>query len=405
MLYFLKGKVDCTGCTACKNICPIHCIEMVRDQNGFLYPEANSNQCIHCGACEKVCPVRKARPVNIKLLNKQIATAAICKSQEQWQKSSSGGAFGSICDAFAQSHQGKLFVYGAKFNHLYVEHCGLPYPNIDEFKKSKYVQSDMQNCFLEVRNQLENGYAVLFSGTPCQVAGLRCFLGKVYKNLLCVDLICHGVGSPAVFTKYLKEKEISENKEICSYTFRVKKAFLGNYPRHRSRIQYTDGTSEEMIEDPYNRLFLNQLCLRDSCGEHCRFRDQARWGDLTIADFNNFIRTFPQQKDNRGYSSIIANTEAGLEILMQLPKFMNLFNCDVETIIKTNPLFAHTTPENPEREQFFADFRAGHSINDLCQKYVPRKHEPLYAWIKRHLPFSFKYLVFQNIRNLKGYRG
>ena len=401
MLYFLKNKGDCTGCTACKSSCPMHCIEMVRDSNGFYYPDANLDLCIHCSICEKVCPVRKEKPVNIQLMDRQIATAAICKSQEQWEKSASGGAFGSICDAFAQKYQGKLFVYGARFNGLYVEHCGMPYPSIDEFKKSKYVQSDMKNCFQEIRDRLENGYAVLFSGTPCQVAGLRCSLGKTYENLLCVDLICHGVGSPSVFENYLKEKSIANHKEIISYTFRVKKAFLGNYTRYRSRIEYADGSVEEEVEDPYNRLFLNQLCLRESCGACCRFRTQFRWGDLTIADFNNFIRTFPEQKDSRGYSSIVANTEAGAQILRLLPEFMIVLDCDVETIIKTNPLFACTTPENPKRKEFFDDFRAGNSIVDLTKKYAPKKREPLYVWIKRHLPFSFKYAIFKNFCRIK----
>lgn len=405
MLYFLEEKEDCTGCTACKSICPTQCIKMVRDPNGFLYPEAALNHCIHCGACEKVCPVRKAKPVNIEPLSQQIAVAAICKSQEQWEKSTSGGAFGSICDVFAQKHQGKVFVYGARFKGLYVEHCGLSYPEIDGFKKSKYVQSDMQNCFREIHDQLENGCAVLFSGTPCQVAGLKSFLGKAYENLLCVDLICHGVGSPTVFAHYLKEKEIAEGKKISSYTFRVKKAFFGNYARYLSRIQYADGSEKDELEDSYNRLFLNQLCLRNSCGEHCRFRTQYRWSDLTIADFNNFIRTFPECKDNRGYSSIVANTEKGTEILEQLPKLMNVLNCDIDTIIKWNPLFAHTTPENPKRNDFFIDFCEGKSITELCERYAPKKREPLDAWIKRHLPFSFKYAVFQGIRAIKGHRG
>lgn len=401
MLYFLKGKEDCTGCTACKSICPVRCIEMIRDLNGFLYPEADDNYCIHCNACEKVCPVRKEAPINMNPLNHQVAAAAICKDPQKWESSASGGAFSSICDVFAQDHPERVFVYGAMFHGLSVEHCGRLYPNIDGFKKSKYVQSDLKNCFLEVQDKLKNGYAVLFSGTPCQIAGLRCFLGKPDNNLLCVDLICHGVGSPLVFSNYLAEKECAENKKIESYTFRVKKDFLGNYERHRSRVQYADGSVEEEVEDPYNRLFLNQLCLRDSCGESCRFRNQNRWGDLTIADFNNFIRTFPQQKDSRGYSSIIANTEKGLSILNRLPEFMTVLNCDIEVIKQTNPLFARTTPENPRRAEFFADFRAGDSIAALCRKYAPKKKEPLYVWIKRHIPFNLKYRVFQIVTNIR----
>ena len=415
MLFFTENKKDCTGCTACMAVCPVNCISMKPDEQGFLYPEADLDACINCGQCEARCPMRhpgyvdpecgecKAKDRFDGSLNTiQHAAAAITKDNETWKLSASGGAFSEICRAVNRllcEKKADVWVYGAAFEGLEVKHCGKKIPEIQDFRKSKYVQSDMQNCFREIKELLGKEEKVIFSGTPCQVAGLRAYLGKAYENLFCIDLICHGVGSPAVFKRYLEEA--GRGDKVQRYTFRAKVKKYGNYHRYVSKIERESGKTEHVCMDNYHRLFLNQLCLRKSCGENCPYRDVHRQGDVTIADFNNFSRLFPDICDDRGYSTIVINTAKGERLFEQLFEFMEIFPANVEDIKKYNPLFAGTAPGNPMSDDFFADYEQGMSIEELCRKYVPASKESPVSFIKRHLPYSIKYSVFKIMRKIR----
>lgn len=398
MLYFTESKVECTGCTACKAICPKQCIQMKKDEKGFLYPVANQVECINCGACEKVCPIKNGKWPVKQDYTEQFAAAAITKNSELWEKSASGGAFIELCDAFADGEKESVYIFGAMFEGLRVVHAGKSLEDAVCFCKSKYVQSDMQNCFLEIKKLLAEGKKVIFSGTPCQNAGLKMFLGDNTENLLNIDFICHGVGSEDVFYRFLKEKSEDKKKKIQEYTFRSKKKIHGNYVRHLSKIKYDDGSCEYTVEDNYNKLFLNQLCLRDCCGEACPYRNQNRCSDITIADFNNFSRTFPEVFDCRNYSSVIVNTEKGRQTFENLRERMTLYPCDLSVIKTYNPLFEKTTPENKLRAQFFADFEAGMSIESLCKRYVPTQKNKPVSYIKQRTPYFIKYWVFRLIK-------
>ena len=345
MMYFTKNKEDCTGCTACKAVCPKKCITMQPDEKGFFYPEADLDICIQCGLCENVCPNQHPRYIdqngNIcteenseRFLNTlQYAVTAITKDDEVWKNSTSGGAFSEICNVLnrkAIAEGSQMWVYGAAFDGLVVKHCGHRMPDIQGFRKSKYVQSDMQNCFYEIKTHLQNQEQVLFSGTPCQVEGLRAFLGKPYENLFCIDLICHGVGSPSVFKRYLDE--CSQTDKVKKYTFRIKFRKYGNYQRYLSEITRESGKIERILIDDYNKLFLNQLCLRNCCGENCKYRKIHRQGDITLADCNNFTRNYPDIYDDRGYSTIVVNTTKGKAVLGDLPDFMVILPADLDDV-------------------------------------------------------------------------
>lgn len=371
MLYFLKEKKDCTGCSACLNICPIHCIKMVQDEEGFNYPIA-TNECINCKKCELVCPI-KSNFTELKPEIDQISLAAISNNHDVWEKSSSGGAFTEICNAFGDD---KTIVFGAKFKNFDVVHSYVQGVNhIDPFRKSKYVQSNIGTSFNDAKKFLENGEKVIFSGTPCQIAGLKSFLKRDYKNLLTIDLICHGVGSPAVFKKataYISKKYKSPIQE---YSFREKKIFRKSIRLHISKYNFYNKKNILVERDEYNRLFLNQLCLRPSCGENCKFRTINRMGDITIADFKNLKKVFPQVKDNRNYSTIIINTLKGEKIYDKLNERMNTLPCDIEYVKKYNPLLYKTTQGNPLRDSFFQDFVNGIDFEYLIRKYIPEKFD------------------------------
>ncbi len=348
MLPFTIEKGDCTGCSACYAICPVHCIEMKSDEEGFLYPVA-SDQCINCNKCQKICP--RQNP-NFNETIKQKAFAACSKNHEIWKRSSSGGAFSEICYSFGDSNT--LFV-GAAWNNLSVQHIGVGIKNLKVLCKSKYVASDLGDTFNQIKEHLLQNQKVIFCGTPCQVAGLRNFLGKDYEKLLLIDLICHGVGSPKVFQTCIENLEKQFSKRIAAYEFRSKRSIYEG--DHLQKVTFIDNSEVYLKDDPYIQLFLKQQCLRPSCGKNCKYRDEHRQGDITIADFKGLAYVFPELAGSKvNFSSIIANTNKGEKIVSALTDKMNLYPCDIGEIKKYNPLFYKQTIFPEERDLFFNDF-------------------------------------------------
>lgn len=349
MLPFTIEKGDCTGCTACYAICPVQCIEMKPDEEGFLYPTA-SDQCIHCNKCKEVCPQQTPSST---LVIKQGAFAACSNDREIWKRSSSGGAFSEICYSFGDSNT--LFV-GAAWNDFSVQHIGVGINNLKLLCKSKYIASDLGNTFNQIKKHLLQGEKVVFCGTPCQVAGLKKFLGKDYDKLLLIDLICHGVGSPKVFQSCIDLIENQLNDEIISYEFRAKRNIIEtDYLSKVVTAKHTDGIY--LVNDPYIQLFLQQQCLRPSCGKNCKYREEQRQGDITISDFKGLAYVFPQLAGSKvNYSSIITNTIKGAEIVSTLSNTMSLYPCEIEQIKKYNPLFYRQTHFSEKRDLFFNEY-------------------------------------------------
>lgn len=350
MLSFLSYKSDCTGCTACKAACPIDCITMETDTEGFWYP-VNSEACIHCGKCEKVCPTKRTdRTANHGI---QSAYACLTKKHNIWKRSTSGGAFSEICYAWGDE---KTIVVGAAWDGFKVHHiCVEGIQNIELLCKSKYIASYPANTFREIQDYLKSGRKVIFCGVPCQVAGLKSFLSNEYDNLLTIDLICHGVGSPAVFESAIGVMAQQIGRPIKKYEFRSKrKVFEIDY-----LSSITIGTQiKYLTKDPYMQLFLQQICLRPSCGKKCRYRNKNRQGDLTIADFKGLFEVFPQLLGvKKNYSTIVTNNEKGDSIIHLLLNRMYILPCEISVIGKYNPLFERQTNFSDERDSFFEEFQ------------------------------------------------
>lgn len=354
MMYFTVEKKDCTGCSACEQICPIKCVSMVRDEEGFLYPVANDS-CIHCGKCARVCPIQHDQ-ASASVTARQ-AYAAKTKSREIWGRSASGGAFSEICLAWNQITDKCSFV-GAAWNDLYVEHKVVASPdNLEMICKSKYVNSDIGRVFSDIESLLSNNQGVVFCGTPCQVAGLKAYLGEKQnnQNLLLIDFICHGVGSPIVFKEAMNIIGEQLGDKVVSYEFRSKRKIYET--DYLTKVDLKRGKSVYMLKDQYMQLFLSQNILRPSCGKNCKFRNEQRQGDLTIADFKGLIKVFPQLKGyKQNYSTIVVNSEQGKKVIDHLRGHMTLLECDISDIKKYNPLFYRQTKFSETRDQFFNDF-------------------------------------------------
>ncbi|MGI6519037.1 MAG: Coenzyme F420 hydrogenase/dehydrogenase, beta subunit C-terminal domain [Bacillota bacterium] len=365
MLKFIDDKSKCTGCGACVSICPTNCISFAHDEEGFAYPEADL-RCIDCCKCYDVCPMAQGNLYDMSS-SEQFCVAARHLDHAVWEKSSSGGAFAAICSTYCDIGD---VIFGARFDDLRVVHdyvCS-PY-EIEPFMRSKYVQSDLGDSYYEARHMLENGRKVLFSGTPCQVAGLRNFLGQDHKNLLSVDLICHGVGSPGVFRRYIQELGIEFGSKVTSFSFRNQRLKMGHFIDHIIEVEFESGMTIEDGLDLYNTGFIQCLFLRPSCGA-CKFATLDRVGDITIGDFKKRYDVLPQARGLENLSTIIVNSNKGKEVFDLLGQHMHIYPVSIEDIASTNNPLRTVSRMSESRGKFFDDLAVGMPIRKALEKHI-----------------------------------
>lgn len=378
------ADVDCcTGCAACVNACPFGALSMRPDVEGFLLPVVEEGRCRKCGKCERACPV-----VSVVPKPRQIEKIPMCgasSSEEIWCTSTSGGAFTEICLTLDDR---KPIIFGARFDgldhvvHDFVEGARAIVP----LRKSKYVQSEVGHSLAKCQAFLREGRTVVFSGTPCQIAGLRGFLCRDYENLVTLEFICHGAGSPSFFRACLREMERRFGKKIVEYGFRSKLKNAQKHEQYTSYYRFCDGAERLISRDLYNRFFLRQLCLRKSCMEQCPFRHPERYADITFADCRGEESLYPR-KDGKNWSVIIANTEKGRDIVSKLQERMVLHDYPAELLKLTNPFYYGTTRGNPKRDEFFERFVRGEKIEEigLLLGVVDPKWKILGRMIKRSI--------------------
>lgn len=330
----LIQKEDCVGCRGCVQVCPKQCISFDEDTQGFSYPKVDLERCIHCNLCEKVCPV-----IN-QALPRQPADVYGAKNKDESIKahSSSGGVFYALAEKIIA--EGGV-VFGAQFNdkwevvHGYAEDM----EGVSAFQTSKYVQSYIGNSFCEVKSFLESGRKVMFTGTPCQISGLKLFLRKDYpEQLLTVDIVCHGVPSPRVWREYLDyiktgykrkfkntESTLSVSPVITSINFRDKRLGWNKYGfsicitdtnlTQTNIVEIESVENKEILFEPvsqniYMQGFLKDLYLRPSCYQ-CPVKQLKSGSDLSLADFWGVQRSYPKLYDSAGLSLILVNTVWG----------------------------------------------------------------------------------------------
>lgn len=316
-------KSMCVGCYACYSCCPQQCISMVKDGEGFRYPSIDHAKCINCNKCETVCPVIHRAPAQDF---SKLAFAAYSKDEAIRSKSSSGGVFSVLGQAVI--NQGGV-VFGAAFDSSFQVHH-LRIESVDEIKLlrgSKYVQSRIEDTYKEVKETLKTGQKVYFSGTPCQVDGLKNYLGKEYDHLMTQDVICHGVSSPMVWEKYLNYVRDKIHSEITQVAFRDKT--LG-WKKYAVKIEGANGTVEKstFLENEMMKAYLRNVCLRPSCYE-CPSKGLKRSSDLTLADFWSVNDYLKGVDDDQGMDLVICHSEKGAKFWEEVAPSLVCYQVDM----------------------------------------------------------------------------
>jgi len=336
----IKDKSKCSGCHSCYNICPKQCITMKEDQEGFWYPEVDVNLCIDCGLCEKRCPILN----DMKIDNQPQAYACYNKDESIRKESSSGGVFTLLASLVIE--KGGI-IYGASFNNEnMVEHIEVD--NVDDLNKlrgSKYVQSKIENTYSKIKDYLNQGRLVYFSGTPCQIDGLLAFLNKRYDNLILQDIVCHGVPSPKVWKKYLEQFNIEEDAKI---SFRDKSTGWDSYS---FTIDQKEKFTQLSSQNEYMKVFLKDLCLRPSCYE-CHSKSLHRNSDITLADFWGIKNICPELYDNKGTSLVFINSKKGKEIFENIKQDIEYEEVNIEEASKYNPSSYKSVPIPDKRNKY-----------------------------------------------------
>ena len=355
----VKNKIQlaptdtCTGCAACVSICTTGCISMKEDREGFLQPHINTKTCIGCHKCEKTCPI--LNPIEISTDFETQAYAAINKDEDVRMRSSSGGMFHALAKWTIE--QGGV-VFGARFNdqwevvHDYTETI----EGIEPFMRSKYVQSRIGDTFKQAKQFLDQGRWVLFSGTPCQIGGLKAYLKKDYEKLLAVDLICHGVPSPRVWRQYLKET--TKGDTLLNFNFRDKK---DGWREFQCVITTNTTRREQQMENVFFRGFLKNIYLRESCYQ-CAFKSIHRCADITMADFWGVQEVSPQMDDNKGTSLVFCHSSKGLRVMQAIVPFFSICVQSIHEAVTHNISMVESVAMPSRRRDWFRVFRLTHSF-------------------------------------------
>lgn len=351
----ITDKSQCCGCEACRSVCSKNCISMKADKEGFVYPHVDLSRCINCKLCEKVCPVlHPASSTKVPSVY-----AGINNDTDIRLQSSSGGIFTLIAEHILRKNG---VVFGVCFDVQWnvVHHYTETKEGLSRFRGSKYVQSHIGDSFLQAKRFLDEGRKVLFSGTPCQIVGLKNFLRKPYQNLFTVDVVCHGVPSPKVWQKYLHESvcnayhirrgsSLSLADKIKNISFRSKEK---GWKTYCVKIEYQNGKKDSIFatKNTYIQAFLSDLSLRPSCYA-CSAKLHHVQSDITLADFWGIERLHPEIDDDKGCGLILAHNDCALSLLKSL-------NCQLQEqkldeAMAFNPSIIYPVKKSVNRNFFY----------------------------------------------------
>lgn len=356
-------KQNCCGCGACVNACPRGAVSMREDEDGFRYPQVDAAKCVDCGLCQKACGYQNhsgREPIG--------CYAAAAKREDTLKRSASGGVFAVLA---AQTLAGGGTVYGAalmdRADELVVCHVRVDTPEgLSSLQGSKYVQSEIGMTYTWAKQDLQEGRRVLFSGTPCQIAGLRAFLGREYERLLTVEVICHGVPNQKLFSAFLAHLGQRSGLRVTGFDFRTKEKGQGM----NACVSGVDdaGRTKRIVKNghlfSYMHYFLASHIYRENC-YFCPFAAKARTADVTIGDFWGFHEEYPVVpkgvvlSNARGVSCVLVNTEAGKQSFDACRGSLEVLETQFDTIARHNRQLHTPSCRSPERERLLALFREG----------------------------------------------
>lgn len=378
----IEKKVSCCGCATCAQACPKHCIEMREDMEGFLYPHVKVDKCINCGICEKLCPVSNKEQ---KLKDELQAFAAYNLDEVERMQSSSGGIFSLLAK---QVLLAKGVVFGAAMSedcysvhHIKVESLD----DLHRLRGSKYLQSDTGTTYVQAQQELEKDRMVLYSGTPCQIGGLKAYLRKEYDNLICIDVICHGTPSPKLWKKYVRYRENCAGAAVQQTFFRHKKY---GWKMFAVLFEFTNSTTYKQIlfKDLFIQMFLQNICLRPSCYS-CAFKATQDKADISLADLWGAEAICPELDDDKGLSLVLIHSAKGRKVYNSIKNDVVSKQVEIGRIILSNRAITESCAKPDIRDSFMEDMD-NLTIDQLGKKYL--KAPSLYARVRIWLSINIK---------------
>ena len=348
---------NCCGCGQCVEVCPLKAISMKKNKQGFFYPSVDKQKCVNCGRCISSCSFN-----NFEISKESVISSYAVKHKDESirENSRSGGVFTAISDWILE-HDG--VIYGCELTNCReaIHTRAVTKSKRDKFRGSKYIQSNILDCFKSVKNDLENGRWVLFSGTPCQVDAIRNYCDNIKNDkLLLVDIVCHSVPSPKVWSDYLSY--LSPKKETPVYVdFRDKQKF--GWASHKEKIVYNSGNVH--YDDLFARLFLSNLISRKDCFS-CPYKSLSRCSDITIGDCWGVAENYSEFDDNKGVSLVLVNSKKGDSVFKELDN-INSINVDIHNILQ--PALSYNW-EIPIEYDSFWKYYYRHSFRGVLNKYI-----------------------------------
>lgn len=338
----------CVGCGVCKEVCPVHAIEMKEHPDGYVYPEINLEKCIHCNKCRMNCPVRKE--IKAPEFEREYY-AAKNKNIEEREESTSGGVFSLLA---RQVLKEKGIVYGCEMSNLEATHVRISNEkDLHRIRGSKYIQSNISNSFKHVKEDLEKKKKVLYAGTPCQIGAIRALLGDKYPNLYTVSVICHGVMNSKILKKYVKYLEEEEHGKLTEWTFRTK---ANGWTKSSIKYKINNNSYVKAFpEDPLMNLYLTDSITRESCYD-CRFKGDNNKADIILGDYWGAEVTKHDFYDQNGVSAVIVNSKKGKELWAKITDNVDYEDGNYEDIIQYNPSLKKSIPRPIYRQEVFNNF-------------------------------------------------
>jgi len=358
---------NCTGCAACSNICPQNAIDMLEDTEGFDYPHVQEDRCTDCGLCEAICPVL-AKDRLPEFRREPDVYAAWHRDQEIRMQSSSGGAFSALASRVLDQ---RGVVFGAAFDEEFlVYHKSIASKeDLDELRRSKYMQSRILHTLREVERYLNEGRHVLFVGTSCQTAGLYAYLGKSFENLTTCALVCTGAPSPKVFRRYLSLLEEQYGSKVVSYSFRDKRTgWACNEAVNLANGEEIVGREQMRTLPSYYYAFAHKLLFSRTSCYACPFKGLPGYADITLGDFWSIRWRKPGWDDNRGTSLVLVNSDKGETLVGGARGYLSTKACPFDYVRNDGGLMR--SPRRPRsRARFFADLDRI-PFDKLARKYM-----------------------------------